>query len=237
MSAVLSLSALARAVARTSAFAATLPVAGSGAVPRIVRGALALALVPAVAARLDQASPSGFAAEAWLREAAIGAAFGLAAAIVAAAAAAAGSLVDSALAMRPTGRETVFGETEGPFGRMFSLAFAALFFSTGAATHACERFVAASSSTTFDLSLRGAAALARASIASSLDIAGPAIAAQVVATIVAAIVARAAPRMNGLLLASPLASAMVLLVVSGAVASTMHALVDLARRAAAAPPL
>ena len=231
------LAALVSAFARTSAFAATAPVAGSGAVPRVVRGALALALVPSVAARLDRGTADDLVFIAWLREAAIGASFGLAAAIVAAAASAAGSLVDSALAVRPTGRETIFGETEGPFGRIFSLAFAVMFFSTGAMTRVCERFVLVSSSTTFALSLHGAVALVRASVESSLDIAAPAIAAQVVATIVAAIAARAAPRVNGLFLASPLASAMVLAAVLSGAGATMHALVVIAGRAAAAPPL
>lgn len=229
-----SLASLALAFARSSAFAATVPVAGSGAVPRTVRAALALGLVPAVLPGIGAQPSASFAACA--REALIGAAFGLAAAVVAAAASAAGALVDSSLALRPSGRESVFGGMEGPFGRLFSLAFAMAFVATGALTHECTRFAGASSAA-FDASLRGAAALARASFETSLDLAAPAIAAQFAATIVAAIAARAAPRINGLMLASPLASAMVLVAMVCGAPATMRALAELARRAASASPL
>lgn len=224
------------AIARACGFAATVPLAGSGAVPRVVRGALAIALVPPVMANADTAT-HGASLSGIAREAFVGASFGLAASIVAAAAAAAGALVDSSLAMRPSGRESVFGGSEGPFGRLYSLAFAAAFASSGALTAVCARFVGASSSPAFDVSVRGAAALAAASVGSALDIAAPAIAAQFVATLVAAIAARAASGLSGLSLASPLATATVLVAALCGAGSSLHVLAELARRAASAGPL
>lgn len=228
---------LAAALVRAGAFAATVPVAGSGAVPRIVRGTLALALVPALAANIEHQPPHASSIIDFAREAIIGAAFGLAAAVVAAAAAAAGSLMDAALAMRPTGRDSIFGDVEGPLGRLFSLAYATAFLSTGAMTYLCGRFVAASSSTQIAASTRGMIHLVRASVETSLDIAAPAIVAQIFATLIAAIAARAAPRINGLFLASPLASALVLVTILCGLRPMMGTLIELAWRTALAPPV
>ena len=220
------------AFARASAFAATAPLAGSGAVPRIVRGALALTLAPAVVANARH----GGSIAAWPEEVVVGAAFGVTATIVASAAAAAGSLIDASLAMRPFGRDSVFGGGQGPFGRLLSLAFAALFLSTGAMTHLCSRFVETSSSTAHVVSARGAVALIEASFTASLDIAAPPIAAQLIATLAAAAAARAAPRINGLMLASPAATAAVLVVILAGVAPAWRALTALASLAASASP-
>jgi len=212
------------AFVRASAFAATAPIAGSGAVPRIVRGALALTIVPALVERLPR--DRGLAG--WPEQAIVGAAFGVAAAMVAAAVSAAGSVIDSSMAMRPFGRDSVFGGQQGPFGRLYSLAFAALFLSTGAMMHLCSRLVDASSSAVHVMSVRGAEALVAESFEASLDIAAPAIAAQLIATLATAMAARAAPRINGLMLASPAATAAVLVVVLAGVAPAIRELVDVA---------
>lgn len=216
------------AFVRASAFAATAPVAGSGAVPRIVRGALALAIAPAVAARISRDRDIA----AWPEQAIVGAVFGVAAAMVAAGVSAAGSLVDSSLAMRPFGRDGLFGGEQGPMGRVYSLAFAALFLSTGALTHLCSRLVDASSHAAAVVSVAGAAALVARSFQASLDIAAPAIAAQVIATLASAAAARAAPRINGLMLASPATTAAVFVVLLAGVVPAFRALVDLASQIA-----
>jgi len=220
------------AFVRASAFAATVPIAGSGAVPRIVRGALALTLTPPVLTTLQNASGS----PQWIEAVIVGAAFGTAAAMVASAASAAGSLVDSALAMRPFDHDGVFGGAQGPLGRVFSLAFAMLFLSTGTMTHLCSRFVEASSTIDHVISVRGAVALAKASLEVSLDIAAPALAAQVIATLASATAARAAPRINGLMLASPAAMVAVLVVVVAGTVQSFRALVALATLAASTSP-
>jgi flagellar biosynthesis protein FliR len=217
------------ALVRSSAFAATMPVAGSGAVPRIVRGAIAFALAPAVYARLhgDTARPG------WPEELITGFTFGITASVIAAAASAAGALIDTSIAMRPFGFDSVFGGPQGPFGRIYSLAFAMLFFASGAATRLCARFVDASSAA-HSLTEYGAVALATTSFGASLDLAAPCIAAQLIATVAAATAARAAPRINGLMLASPAATAAVLVVVLAGLVAAFHALVALALLAASA---
>src|SRR4029077_16862385 len=131
---------------------------------------------------------------------------------------AAGSVIDSSMAMRPFGRDSVFGGQQGPLGRLYPLAFAAIFLSTGAMTHLCSRLVDASTSAAHVMSIRGAVALVAESFETSLDIAAPAIAAQLIATLATATAARAAPRINGLMLASPAATLAVLVVVLAGVA-------------------
>jgi flagellar biosynthetic protein FliR len=220
------------AFVRASAFAATAPIAGSGAVPRIVRGALALTIASALIERFPR--DRGLAA--WPEQAIVGAAFGVAAAMVAAAVSAAGSVIDSSMAMRPFGRDAVFGDVQGPLGRLYSLAFAAMFLSTGAMTHLCSRLVDASSSAVHVMSAGGAVALVSESFEASLDIAAPAIAAQFIATLATAMAARAAPRINGLMLASPAATVAVLAVVLAGVAPAMRELVDVASLTASTAP-
>lgn len=220
------------AFARASAFAATAPIAGSGAVPRIVRGALALTLAPAVIA----SARHGESVTTWPEGLVVGATFGVTAAVVASAASAAGSLIDSSMTMRPFGHDSIFGGEQGPLGRVLSLAFATVFLSTGAMTHLCSRFVEASSSTGHVMSAYGAVALVTASFDASLDIAAPSIAAQLIATLASATAARVAPRLNGLMLASPAATAAVLVVVLAAVVPVFRALTALASLAASASP-
>jgi flagellar biosynthesis protein FliR len=208
-----------------------MPIAGSGAVPRVVRGALALTLTPAVHARLHAGNASPQLPEELLT----GVMFGITASIVAAAASAAGSLIDSSIAMRPFGLERVFGGPQGPFGRIYSLALAMLFFASGAMTHLCSRFVDASSGTHLT-SARGLIALVTTSFEASLDLAGPCIAAQLIATIGSATVARVAPRINGFMLASPAATTAVLVVLLAGIVPAFHALIALAMLAASASP-
>lgn len=220
------------AFVRASAFAVTAPIVGSGAVPRVVRGALALTIAPVLVERL----PRDRDLAAWPEHAIVGAAFGIAAAMVAAAVSAAGSVIDSSMAMRPFGRDSVFGGQQGPLGRLYSLAFAAIFLASGAMTQMCSRLADASPSAIPVMSVRGAVALVAASFDASLDIAAPAIAAQLIATLAIATSTRAAPRINGLMLASPAATVAVLAVVLAGVAPALRELVAVASLSASTMP-
>ena len=231
------------AFARSSAFAATVPLGGSGAIPAASRAVLALVLTPAIVphASIAGASTTLDPAAAGLAIAGalgVGAAFGLSAAMVAAAASSAGSIIDATLASTTVvGREAVFGGGGGPFARLYSLAFAAAFFGSGAMTHLCERFVTASSDAAIAPTARGAVALVRACFDASIGLAAPAIVAQLLGTVVAAATSRAAPRVNGLMLSSPLVSTLLLLSLIAAAPSTLAFAAALARAAASAPAL
>jgi flagellar biosynthesis protein FliR len=227
----------AAAFARASAFAATAPLAGSGAVPKALRAVLAIVLTPAIVPHVSLGSADVRLDVAALENATIGAAFGLAAATIASAASSAGAIVDAALASTVVQREVVFGGAGGPFARTFALAFAVMFLGSGALTHVCERFVSASSDSSIVPTLRGAEMLVRASFTNALWFAGPALVAQLLGTIVAASAARAAPRVNGLMLSSPLITSLLLLSMLAAAPPAMIRLLALAREAAVAPPL
>lgn len=224
------------ALARSSAFAATAPLAGSGAMPRALRVALALSLTPAVEARIAGV-PGQDSATSWFDNALIGIAFGLAAALVASAASAAGSLFDAALVSKSIGGEAVLGGEGGPFTRLFALAFASAFLGTGAMTQMCERFVTASSDAALAPTGQGAVNLIRACCAAAIALASPALLAQLLGTLVAAAAARAAPRVNGLMLSSPLITTLLLSSVVVAAPATFARIITLARDAAFVPPL
>jgi flagellar biosynthesis protein FliR len=225
------------AFARASAFAATAPLAGSGAVPKALRAVLALVLTPAIVPHVLRSVANERLYLGALENATIGAAFGIAAAAIASAASSAGAIVDATLASTVVQREAVFGGAGGPFGRMFALAFATMFLGSGALTHLCERFVSASSDSSIVPTLHGAVTLVRATFSNALALAGPALVAQLLGTVVAASAARAAPRVNGLMLSSPLVTSLLLLSMLVAAPPTLIRLVALAREAAVAPPL
>jgi len=223
------------ALVRSSAFAATVPIAGSGAIPAIVRGAIALSLVLPVAQHVPRASAADpVSIIACIENALVGASFGLAASVVASAAAAAGGIIDTVVASQAIGREPVFGGGNGPFGRLYALAFAVLFMNSGAMTHCCERFAAASASLELPLTLHGIAALFTAASRSAVGLASPAIAAQLLGSAVASVAGRAAPRINAMMLTSPMTFSVVLLSLIAAASVTIARLWSLARLSAAA---
>jgi type III secretory pathway component EscT len=201
--------ALALGFARTAAFAASMPLGRSRAVPRIVRVVLAFSLAPiAAGARSTDTAMlhdlSAIAAAA-LSAALQGAAIGLCATIAAGAAAAAGGLIDAALASQPAPLRDVFGES-GPVGSICTAAFGWLFFG-GPFTLLVDFCIATDHQF---VSVRAIAALAGACMQTALSAAGPAIVAQAFATVVAAGIARMAPRVNGMFLGAPIASALVI---------------------------
>jgi flagellar biosynthesis protein FliR len=223
--------ALAIGFARTAAFAATMPLGRTRAVPHIVRVVLALCLAPVAAAARTADVPTihdwtAVAATA-LNAALQGAAVGLCATIAAGAAAAAGGLIDSALTSQPVPLRDVFGES-GPVGSICSAAFGWFFFG-GACTHLVDVCVAADAQV---MSVHAIAALAGACMQTALAAAGPAIVAQAFAVVVAAGIARMAPRVNGMFLGAPLASVLVIASLLAGGGTLLYALAAMAWRTA-----
>ncbi|MBC5824903.1 MAG: flagellar biosynthetic protein FliR [Candidatus Eremiobacteraeota bacterium] len=231
------IAALALAAARGASFAATVPLAGSGAVPKIVRASLTIAIVPALAARNTAAHSyePGTLLLAALAASLSGAAFGLAASVVFGAAEAAGGLVDGALAWPVAGFDKLSGANAGTFGKLFPLAFACAFFSSGAFTALIARFAAAASAVPQNVfSLHAALALGHCCIDAALALGGPAIFAQCLGTLLAATVARVAPKINGMFLSTPLCAGLVLVALLVGAPALMPAFLALAERSVAA---
>ncbi len=225
------------AFARAAAFSATAPLVRARGVPAPLRPALAIALMAAVAAREPASAEARFDIMRCATEALIGVAFGGAASIVAAAASVAGSMIDATLSAHALDREPLFGAGDGPFARLYGLAFAWSLLATGAFTQLCARFATASAAVSIRGDLPSLVSLVRLSTEAALSLAAPAIVGQMTATLIAAAVARAAPRVNGLVLASPLTTCVVLLTLLGGLSQTLPFLVRLASAAASAPPL
>jgi len=219
-------------VAHCAAFAATLPLAASLAVPRIVRAGFALGLAALTLAHgappadcCDLASIAMVS----LASALSGAAFGLTASIIASAASAAGSLFDAALAPSPAGVDTIFGGSAGPAGRLFPLGFAVALCSSGGLTRLIERFVSDGwIHSTANLAAHIAAALGRSCIDAALAIAWPAVCAACVATAAAGLIGRLAPRANALFLTAPIATALTLVALVSAASTFFIRFDDLA---------
>lgn len=225
--------ALAIGFARTAAFAAAMPLGRAHAVPRMVRAVLAISLAP-IAATALRAEATGLhewsaLAGATIEAALQGAAAGLCATIAAGAAGAAGGLIDSALASQSAPLHDVFGES-GPMGLICTSAFGWLFFA-GPFVRLIDICIASTGGT---VSVHALAALAGVAAQTALAAAAPAIAAQAFATVVAAGIARMAPRVNGLFLGAPIASALVVASLLAGGGALIVALGAMAWRTAAA---
>lgn len=221
------------AFAGSAAFAALLPLAGARAVPAVVRLALALAIAPLVAARLTAEPRAGDLLEETLAVAALGGTTGLSASVLAGSAAAAGSLIDGALGTTGiSGADRVFGETAGPFGVLAPLAFAFAMTSSGALAWLVAGFAATEGALAAHFSPSVVSELGRTAFAGALTIALPALCAHIFATLVAGIVARLTPRVNGMLLAPALGSMLGLCVVLAGAAAFFNLMTELSRLAA-----
>jgi flagellar biosynthesis protein FliR len=229
-----SLGVLAVALACSLAFATTAPVAAAGAVPGSVRAMLATSMVPLLAARETPLHDGRDVLVLCIGSAATGAAFGISASIIASAAVAAGGLIDGTFASAAVGREAVFGGGAGPFGRLYALAFSAAFCSSGALTQLCARLASAPIGMAPDFQLHAVIALAGAAFRASIALAAPSIASQLFATLVAGIAARAATKVNGMMLASPLTTSIGLLTVLCGTYVTFRGLAILAGMAGSA---
>jgi flagellar biosynthesis protein FliR len=219
------------AYAGSASFAAMLPLAGARAVPPIVRLALALAMAPLVAARLGEGPRMGDLLAGAMAAAALGSASGLSANIIAGAAAAAGALIDGALGAPAGGSERIFGQTAGPFGTLVPLGFAFMMTSSGALTWLVAGYAASVGVLAEHFSPSVLAALGQTLFASAVTIALPALCAHAVATLVAGVIARLAPRVNGMLLAPALGSLLVLCVILGGATALFIHMAELSRLA------
>ena len=200
---------LAIGLAACAALAATLPLIAARAVPSPVRAAFAIVVAPLAATHVHPvgSSPTDVAFAA-CSAALAGATIGLSAAIVAGVAAAAGALFDVAIAASPAGFDASSRDNHGPLATLLSLAFAGVMISSGAFT----RLIAGALEMLAHVNAYGrnagfVFALGRVIFGWAIGLAFPMIAAYALSSLVAAITARAAPRINGMLLAPALSSA------------------------------
>ena len=218
--------------ARCAAFAGTMPLASSGMLARFVRPALALTLTPIAVAHDGTQTAAGTSLYVALPVAVLwGAALGLSASVVAAAAAAAGGLIDAVLGAQ----FIAYGgssNSSGVFARLFSIAFAALFFLRGAATALIAGVAGSGPLPAHAPPASAAVALGRLCIEWALMLAAPALCAQFFATMLCCGIARVAPRINGMLLNAPLAWGCVLVAVFAGAPAFVRELMLLAADAA-----
>jgi flagellar biosynthetic protein FliR len=219
----------AAAFAGSAAFAALLPLAGSRAVPAVVRLALALAIAPLVVAHLGAEPRTDHLLVQALGAIALGSAIGLGASIVAGSAAAAGALIDGALGASSIGSERIFGQGAGPFGQLAPLAFACVMTNSGALTWLVAAYTASAGSLAQHFTAPESAALGRTLFAAALAVALPALCAHAFGALAAGIVARLSPRVNGILLAPALGSVLVLCVLLAGTTALFDLMRELSR--------
>ena len=222
------------AFAGSAALVALMPLAGSRAVPAVVRLALALSIAPLGQLQFERTARTGDLLADVFGSAVLGAATGLSASAVAGAAASAGSLIDTALGASPAGAERVFGQSTGPFGMLVPLAFAVAMTGSGALTWLLAGYSAAVGSLAAHFALPHVAALGRAMFAMAVAAALPALCAHALAAFVAGCVARLAPRVNGVLLAPALSALLVLTVLTAGASALFFTVAELSRLAARA---
>lgn len=231
------------AFAGSASLAALLPLAGARAVPAVVRLGLALAVAslasahavaPLASAHVVHAPKAGDLLREALEAAALGGATGLGATIVAGAAASAGALMDGALGAPAIGADRIFGQGAGPFGVLAPLLFALAMTNSGALTWLIAGYAAASSSLAQHFAVATVGAVGQTLFAAALVIALPALFAHAVAALMAGVIARLTPRVNGTLLAPALQSMLVLAVVVAGASALMGSMIVLSRLAARA---
>lgn len=166
-----------------------------------VRAGLALVLVPVLLAdQSPRASQSML--EAVAGGAAVGAAFGLSATVVVGAVSSAGSLIDAGLVWAPLSDRPGTG---GAVAFLYQLLFAVIFLESGGFATMVKLFARASSHLPSQvLTIPGVVALGTASVQESVLFAAPALLAQSCATLLAGLLSRAAPQINGMMMSAPL---------------------------------
>jgi flagellar biosynthesis protein FliR len=227
--------AFALGFARAAAFAAAMPLGRARSVPRVARVAVAVALAPLFAQHVTypNADVNDLAAltQAALFNALQGAAVGLCATVIAGAAAAAGELFDTCIASQTLPVRDVFGES-GPVAGLCATLFGWFLMEAGG----FERLVSACISGPDETPhVRTIALLGTAFLQIALSAGAPALAAQAFATIVAALIARMAPRINSLFLGAPIASLLAFCALVIGSAALVAAIAWVAWRAATSP--
>lgn len=220
---------LAAAAAEAAAFAATIPLMPKNAMPRVVRAALAITLVPLLWSTEQLRAHTDSLTMAIVERAIAGAAFGLAAAVVAGAVNAAGDAIDVALGSPPFAQRAPSGG--GPIALLYQLAYAVVLLQSGGLTRIiCQLAIAGDALPHPLLTMRGLAALGSASFHASFMLAGPMLFAQALATFAAGVVARAAPQLGGALFSGPVVGAAVLCTVTVGAAILWPELTELVRQ-------
>lgn len=222
--------------AACAALAATLPLIGARTIPSPVRAALALVLAPLAALHIHVIGHTAMEIARGACGATIaGATIGLSAAIVASTAASIGSLFDVAIAASPVGIDMPSGENHGPFATLVPLGFGATMLSSGAFTWlVVSALMTLDHASAYGRDASFVTALGRLVYGWAIALAFPMIGAYGLSSLIAAASARAAPKINGMLLAPALSSAVALTLALAAVPvifAAFHRLADLTARA------
>ncbi len=168
---------------------------------RVVRAGLALALIPILLAAHEPRLPAPLF-EAVASGALIGAAFGLSATVVSGAVSAAGSLIDAGLMWAPFSDRAGAG---GPLAYLYQVVFTLLLLQTGGFNAIVKIFARATSQLPLHVAtLSGILSLGEAALKESLVLAAPALLAQTLASLLAGVLARAAPHVNGMFVSAPI---------------------------------
>lgn len=186
---------------------------------RVVRAGLALVLIPILLTARESRPAGTF--EAIASGAFIGAAFGLSATVASGAVTAAGSLIDAGLMWAPLADRAAAG---GAIAYLYQVAFSLVFLQSGGFNAVVNVFARASSHLPLHIAtLSGILSLGGAALKESLILAAPALLAQMLASLFAGLLARAAPHINGILMSAPLICASVgLALLAGSSALFMH---------------
>ncbi|HEV2908545.1 MAG TPA: flagellar biosynthetic protein FliR [Candidatus Eremiobacteraceae bacterium] len=227
------------ALAGSTAFAAVLPLAGARHVPGIVRAALALSIAPLAAdsATIDTAwaaTGGGVTIPACIA-AATGTSVGLTASIIAGSAASAGALFDQALAGGPASSNDASQQGSGPFSVLLPLVAANAWCGSGALGWLVAGFAGHFTALAVHATAAGAVDAIRTAFHLTLALALPPVFAHAVATLIAGLASRVAPRVNGMLLTPAIASPLALIVAIVGVPATfalMRHMVAIAAHAA-----
>ncbi|MDQ6781431.1 MAG: flagellar biosynthetic protein FliR [Candidatus Eremiobacteraeota bacterium] len=206
------LDSLVLAVAESATFAASLDVFPRASLPPSIRAALALTMAPLLL-RTNAAATVTHDRSVLLSALMNCLLLGLGASILGWAVRAAGGLIENALAPGLL-VQGVFGGN-GPFSRLYSLAFAFVFLSSGAYVTLVAALVSvtdAPATAVYVHAATRALALIHAFTLAALALAGPALLAQALAALIAGIVARVSQFVNGMLLSAPLGAAAILIV-------------------------
>lgn len=201
------------AFAGATAFSATIPLGPARQVPAIVRVALALSITPMAAHAGAFDGSTGEIAMHACTAAAAGASVGMTASIIAGTAGSAGALIDNALTGGPGNASDSSGRGGGAFTLLLPLVLANALCGSGALAWLIAEFATFAARVAIHVTAESSTALSRAAFDAAIILALPPLLAHALATLVAGITARVAPRINGMLLAPALGSPFTLLVV------------------------
>ena len=216
------LAELAAATAEAMSFTATAPLMPEG-VPPMVRATLAIVMIPLLAPLLIAHGEH----HAVFAGACTGAAYGLGASIIAGSVKGAARAVDTMLGSPPFVSMT---KTDGPVERLYLLAYAVVLFGSGGFTAMIATLAGAHPVTAHQtLGVARVTMLMIISMRECLELAGPCLFAQALATVITGLMARASPALGGVLFGAQLSGASVVFTLAIGAVSLRHELVDVVR--------